>query len=182
MTLIPSLGSAAVQILQQSQIASPLVEENASADNDLVATANGVKSEEVEPTKDFWDINRVDPTQMKVKLFERLAEKFGFNLEDFDSFSEFGQAVRYQMEMMKTEDPKAAMLMFHEIEKDLGLDKLGISLEELVEAAIDPGGKEAEKLDAALGELAEELNTETDEEKVFGSLRVDGNGIYSLPG
>lgn len=37
-----------------------------------------------------------------------------------------------------------------EIENKLGLDKLGVSLDTVVNAMIDPGGDDGDKLDAAL--------------------------------
>lgn len=178
------VNSSFVQILQQSRIAPIPLDKNAPPENDLVAAANGVKAEEVEPTEDFWDINKVTPTQMKVKLFEKVGEAFGLDQDNFDSFSQYASAIVSRMEAMKEDDPVGAMILFHEIEKDLGLDELGLSLEEVVEAMIEPGGKADEKLDAALKALADEINGdfEEGEDEIIGSVRIDSNGLYRPTG
>ncbi|MBL4726695.1 MAG: hypothetical protein JKY83_08495 [Rhizobiaceae bacterium] len=180
MTFLPPVNSAAIQILQQSKITSQNIEKNTPADNKIVATANGVKSDEVEATKDYWDINHVNPTQMKVKLFEAVGEAFGIDKDNYDTSAKYASAIQSAMDQIKENDPAKAYIIFHEIEKDLGLNELGISLEKAVEAMLEPGGKADEELDAALQAQADEINGDFGEDEVFGSLTVDSNGVYSL--
>lgn len=181
MTFLPPVNSAAIHILQQSKTTSQQVDKNAPADNKIVATTNGVKSDEVEETTGYWDINTVTPTQMKIKLFETVGEAFGLDEDNFSDFAAYASAIQATMEKMKEDDPLAFMV-FHEIEKYLGLDELGLTLKSVVEAMIEPGGSADETLDAAMKEQADEINGDfgDGEDEVFGSLRVDSNGIYSL--
>lgn len=178
--LLP-VSSVAVQVLQQSKITPISIDKNEKTEDSLVAAANGTKSESVEETTNYWDINTVTPTQMKVKLFEAVGEALGLQEESFSDFSAYASAIQAKMEKMKEDDPLAFMV-FHDIEKDLGLDELGLTLESVVEAMIEPGGSDDEALDAALKAKADEINGDfgDDAEEVFGSLRVDSNGIYSL--
>ncbi|PCI05258.1 MAG: hypothetical protein COB78_01175 [Hyphomicrobiales bacterium] len=186
MPLLPPVNSIAVQVLQQSRIAPIAVDKNASSENNLISALNNVKTDEIDPTEDFWDINKVTPTQMKLHIFEKVGEKFGLDQDDFNSFSRYAAAIAFRMEKMKEEDPAGAMIFFHEIEKELGLDELGISLEEVVEAMMEPGGKADQKLDAALKAKADEINgellLEDGKDKIFGSLKIDSNGLYNVFG
>lgn len=182
MPLLPPVNSAAVQVLQQSRVAPIAVDRNAPPENELISAVNGVKTEEVKPTEDFWDITTVTPTQMKIKLFEAVGEAFGLSEEDFDSFDTFASAIEAAIDRIKEEDPTGAAVTLRQIASDLGLNELGISLGEVVEAMLDPSGSADDKLDAILKEKADEINgvLEDGEDQVFGSLRVDSNGIYSL--
>ncbi|PCI05257.1 MAG: hypothetical protein COB78_01170 [Hyphomicrobiales bacterium] len=183
MPLLPPINSAAVQVLQQSRIAPIAVDRNAPPENNLISAANGVKTDEVAETTDYWDIGKVTPTQMKVKLFEAVGEAFGLDEDNFSSFGAYASAIQAVMEQIKQDDPMA-FIIFDEIEKDLGLDELGISLEEAVQAMVEPGGTASAKLDAALKEQADEINGEMEEgeDEIIDSVRVDSNGIYSLHG
>lgn len=185
MPLLPPINSIAVQVLQQNKIAPITVDKNAPPENDLISAANGVKTDEVDPTEDFWDINKVNPTQMKLHIFEKVGEKFGLDQDDFDSFSRYAAAIASKMAKMKEANPASAIVFFHKIENELGLDELGISLEEVVEAMNEPGGKADKKLDAALKAKADEINGELLEDgkdKIFDSLKVDNNGLYNVFG
>lgn len=182
MPLLPPINSAAVQVLQQSRVAPIGIDRNKPTENGLVAAANGIKSEEVEATTDYWDINSVTPTQMKIKLFEKVGEAFGLDQDNFDSFGTYAAAIESMIDKIKKEDPAGAAVTLRQIENDLGLPELGISLDDVVKAMLDPSGREDDKLDEILKEKADEINGDfgDDEEEVFGSLRVDSNGIYSL--
>ncbi|TIT70995.1 MAG: hypothetical protein E5W56_22360, partial [Mesorhizobium sp.] len=57
----------------------------------------------------------------------------------------YGSAVKNAVEALKRQSPSAIA----EIERQLGLDQLGISLDTLVNAIVDPTGGDRDRLDAA---------------------------------
>ena len=59
------------------------------------------------------------------------------------------------------------------LEKNLGLDKLGITLDDLISAIDSPVGESAKKLDEALKELAG-----GEHKGAPGDLRPDAAGLY----
>jgi len=161
---------------------------------DLVAIANGIsrgsetggngRGSGVEPvkhpTQDMFSVMSVDINKMKINLMERLGKKLGLALEDFKTATDFGREVeRIIGEMKLTMEGRLAI---KRMEHELGLDKLGISLDEFVDAITDPKSSAAEKLDAALLREAgsEALDVvEHDEIEEQGWPRIDENGVYS---
>jgi hypothetical protein len=89
----------------------------------------------------MFSVNSVDPTEMKVKLIERLGEEFGIKQSDYKSMASYGTDIRRAIEEPKAKPGSAQAITA--IEKKLGLDKLGISLDDLVDATIDPNGTAA---------------------------------------
>lgn len=102
----------------------------------------------------MFGVNADDPTATKVKLIERVGKAFGIEQKDYTSLSAYGWAIRNAMEEIKRQAGSA--FAFAGIEKDLGLDKLGISLEAVVNAIIDPESDDGKALDAALHRQAGE--------------------------
>lgn len=150
MSSLSALGNVALLILQQRPISA-----TGSAGANLVASVNGVSSSTVSGSpfieaqgkiNDMFSVNNVDPTEMKTRLFERVGKEFGIEQKDYDSLSSYGAAVKNAVDALMRKSPFAAV----EIEKKLGLDKLGVTLENVVNAMVDPGGSDDERLDAAL--------------------------------
>jgi hypothetical protein len=147
----------ALQMLQQAQPQQRAA--NRPGGNDLLAASNGPRgavSGLGKPMTDaqarineaMFSVNTVNATAMKVKLIERVGKEFGIDHDDYDNERSYGAAIRNAMAELKNR-PDAAMAVTA-IEKNLGLDKLGISLETLVNAIFDPKGDDADRLDAAL--------------------------------
>ncbi len=80
-------------------------------------------------------------SQKRIELMRRVGDEFGLKLEDFETSSKFGAAVREKIGQIKLQPGGALALAA--IEKKVGLDKLGISLDDFVDAMMDPGGDEA---------------------------------------
>ncbi|WP_137933945.1 hypothetical protein [Mesorhizobium comanense] len=120
----------------------------------------------------MFSVNNVDATEMKVKLIERLGEQFGIKRSDYKSMTQYGADIKRAVDALKAKPDSA--LAIARIEKELGLDKLGVTLDDLVNAAVDPDGKGSEKLDAALKKQAGDANKGT-----AGPLHQDEIGIYS---
>jgi len=121
----------------------------------------------------MFSVNRVDPTAVKVRLIERLGEEFGIRQSDYSSMVAYGADIKRAVEALKAQPGSAQAIIA--IEKKLGLDKLGVSLDELVNATIDPTGHDGKKLDAALQKQAGQWDKG---EAIAGSFHLDDIGIY----
>lgn len=121
----------------------------------------------------------VDVNKMKVNLMERLGEKLGISYDDFEDASAFGRAIERAVNEIKLRGDGDIAIM--RIEHELGLDRLGVSLDEFVDAIIDPKSRAAEKLDAALlDEAGGDQYREDGDERVPGQPRMDEIGLYSF--
>jgi len=94
----------------------------------------------------MFSVNNTDSTQMKARLFERVGQAFGIKQDDYKSLFAYGSAIKKAVDDLKQKSPSAVT----QIEKKLGLDELGVSLDTLVNAVVDPQGSDGDKLDAAL--------------------------------
>ncbi|PCI05259.1 MAG: hypothetical protein COB78_01180 [Hyphomicrobiales bacterium] len=181
MSLVPPVNSSATYILQQSKINPMHLDKSASPNDNILAVANGIDAREeardVKTADDYWGVFQTDPTQMKAKLFMALGEAFGLDMKDFKSISSFGNAIRAKLEKMKT-TPEGRQTLLN-IEKKLGLAELGISLDTLIEAVINPEGAANDKLEAALEKQSTEEDELAEAVEILGSAKVDGNGLYS---
>lgn len=124
-------------------------------------------------TEALFSVNTTDPTAMKVRLMERLGEQFGLKMEDFASQSSYGLAIRSFVDKLKLEAPEKIKV----IEKELGLDELGISLDNLVDAIIDPTGHASDALDAA---LRKDLGVDQDPPVALKPFKQDEIGRYGF--
>lgn len=192
MAPIASVNSAALTILQQIKYtASPENKsdnKNVTTGVSMLAISNGVdeasSKADIKTADDYWGVLRVNSTEMKVKLIEKLALEFGIDKDDFESISAFGGAVHARSEELKRLPDGSGIKILDEIADKLGLDELGISLDTLIDAIKEPGGTADDILNAALKEKANELNAENEQSaeilRTIGAVRVDENGIYSL--
>jgi hypothetical protein len=145
----------------------------------LVATANGLGNASAvdvlakNSTDDLFSVTTVDVNQLKVNLIERVGKELGVKQEDYDTPAAFGFALKMAVMKLKAEPDGAELIA--KIERNLGLDKLGVSLNSVIKAIIDPDGRDAEELDAALraqaGEADPERAVELDEIGIYRPLR-----------
>jgi hypothetical protein len=92
---------------------------------------------------------------MKLDLIDRAGEALGVKKSDYASMDEFVAATKKAFSDLKSKpDGQQAIA---KIERDLGLDKLGISLDDLINSAGDPdkNDKVTQALKKQLGEDAE---------------------------
>ena len=159
----------------------------------LVAAANGVARAgisgadalsaraQAKVSEALFDAGTVNVNALKINLMERLGEELGLSMDEFETAASFGAAVRAAIGQIKMQDGGALRLA--EIERKLGLNKLGISLDTLVNAIMDPDGDDAAKLDAALrkdaGEAAKD-DGKPDARAALSALRHDDSGLYTL--
>ena len=186
MSSIFSANSTALLILQQSSLSSLPVGTKPVIDDPVLAAGNGDLAASrgretsviarAKITEALFSVNSLDPTKMKANLFERLGKAFGLVAENFESVSSFGRAVQHAVGQLKlTQEGRAALAA---IETRLELGKLGLSIDTLVEAMIDPGGDADEAVEAALLRDADE-----EQEKALAALRsftLDEAGLYTV--
>ncbi|MEO3998160.1 hypothetical protein [Mesorhizobium sp. CAU 1732] len=180
MTLIPVAGSAALQLLLQRSQFSPLtVAAGRNATAEVVAAANGavpasmagagLPNSRTEISDAIYSVNSVDANKLKVNLTERLGAEFGISADDFESASAFGTAIKHALDAMKQDDGWQRRVA--EIERNLGLDELGISLDSFINALINSDNDDAAKLDAA-------LRDKVDDDAQRARFTLDDIGIY----
>lgn len=190
MLSISTTVSAALVILQR---AAPLSagsgERRDPAAADLVAIANGAAGPGISAAgghsaqakgriaQALFDRSIPDVNEMKVRLMERLGEELGISMEDFDSVRSYGLAIRQAVEEIRREPGGGFFLA--ELEKKLGLDDLGISLDTLVDAMTDPTGEADRKLEAALKAQVGDIFDE-DDKAALAALAPDEIGLYGF--
>jgi len=180
MTSISSSPNSALLILQAQSSAA--TDKTTAAAPDLVATANGQPSKQTvgvstQPTQAeskisdaLFSVNNRSITQMKLDLIERTGEELGVKKDDYASTDDFVAAMKKVVTNIKAH--KGWEQVVAKIEKDLGLDKLGVSLEDVINSARDP--EQDDKVTEALkGHFRPEFLNRIDEVIVFHELARD---------
>lgn len=160
----------ALLILQRQ----PLVptEKAQDAGQNLVASANGQPANQTvgtsaQPTKSqskisesLFDVNNPSVTQMKLALIARTGQELGVDKDDYASMDDFVAAMKNVVTNIKGQ--KGWEQVVSKIERDLGLDKLGVSLDDVINSARDPekDDKVSEALKKQAG-LTEENDKDT---------------------
>ncbi|MDX8468864.1 hypothetical protein RFM26_24450 [Mesorhizobium sp. VK23B] len=180
MSPLSALNSAAFLILQPQRPTSTVT----SAGDGLVASINGASAgpgagsplsqAQARITESMFSVNHLDATQMKARLFECVGKEFGIDQDDYDSLFSYGSAIKTALDEMEQKSPSSIA----QIEKKLGLDELGISLETLVNAIVDPAGGDGDRLDAALEKKAEEHGKDEGTAVSHAPAQPDEIGLY----
>lgn len=189
MSVISGVNSAALLILQQTNSTNAIGDEKPKSDN-LVAVANGVSEKigmSAQPgqaqsriSEAMFSVNNVNVTKLKLELIERAGEELGLDKNDFDSQSAFAAEMRKSVIYM---DAIGADARIAEIEKELGLDKLGVSLLDVVSSARNPDldDKVTQALKEREGVKDEDEKDKAEEEgnsQSPSSLAPDEIGLY----
>jgi hypothetical protein len=175
MSVLPPANLAALQLLQQSNLSSFSA---AGRERDPVhAGIPAIAASPAQPQQPdpMFSANSIDVNQLKVHFMEQVGKGLGLDVDDFESASAFGQAIKE--EVLKITRSPGGEIVLRKIAEDTGLDKLGISLMDFADALIDPNGSAAERLDDALREYA---TAEAGDSLVDGPVRFDEIGIYSF--
>lgn len=189
-----SINSAAVLILQQSSPLFASSEPRKSPGDDLIAAANGAAPRggaggsqastqaRAKISEALFSASSVSITEMKINLMRRLGEEFGISLDDHASQLSFGTAIKDAVARTRLLEDGEQILA--KIEKNLGLDKLGITIDQMVNAIIDPEGADAGKLDAALRKQAGDDGKKDERDEATKALRTllqrDESGLYGF--
>ncbi|TGT70950.1 hypothetical protein EN802_21865 [bacterium M00.F.Ca.ET.159.01.1.1] len=116
-----------------------------------------------------FSVDSLNITATKVRLMQRAGKEFAVDQADYDSVSSYGSAIKNAVEALKRQSPSA----IPKIERQLGLDQLGVSLDALVNAIVRPQGGDNDRLDDALRQHAGGQGE-------AASGRPDDLGLYSL--
>ncbi|RWF26493.1 hypothetical protein [Mesorhizobium sp.] len=178
MSSLSALNNAALLVLQQQRPQSAVAEDSLVAGIDGVSSSDGSGSgsplmqAQARISGSMFSVNSLNITAMKVRLMERVGKEFGIDQGDYQSLFSYGTAVKKAVEALKQKS--AAEIIA--IEKKLGLDQLGVSLDTLVNAIIDPQGSDGDRLDAALSKQAGDHAK--GEGKAAGPIQPDEIGLY----
>ncbi|RKE86380.1 hypothetical protein [Rhizobium sp. AG855] len=185
MTTVTSSNSAALLILQQTRSAGAVEQDGAGADA-LVATANGLDGKigsAAQPTQaqskiseSFFSVNHVNINKLKIDLIERAGKALGVDASDYGSREEFSSAMQKALGKLKAEGGDMAV---KSLEKELGLDKLGVSIQDVIDSAKDPDAND--KLTKALEKQEGEEQGDDNRSEPL-SIVSDDNGTYRPAG
>lgn len=194
MSAVSTIPSSAVLILQQMTRPQSSNEAVGSTASSLVAAANGVadpnasrgagatQQARAKISEALFKPNAPSVTEMKLHLMKRLGEEFKIKLDDHATHASFGRAIQAEINKIKMQPNGAIMLAA--IEKKLGFDKLGFSLDTFVNAIIDPEGSDAKRVDAALkehlGKMDEDESGADDAVAALETLLHGDDGLYGL--
>ena len=105
---------------------------------------------QAEPAVAKFSLDSLNITATKVRLMQQAGKEFAVDQTDYESVSSYGSAIKNAVEALKRQSPSAAA----RIERQLGLDQLGVSLDALVNAIVRPQGGDNDRLDTALKQRA----------------------------
>ncbi len=83
----------------------------------------------------MFSVNHVSVNELKLDLIERTANALGIDKDDHASRDDFVKAMQKAFGKLKTEAGDLAVMA---LEKELGLDRLGVSLHDVIDSARDP--------------------------------------------
>ena len=152
------------QIFKAKETGSPLKAEEKS-------TYDKIRSKIAGAT--VFDNSRMSKTEFKAKILKEIASSLGIDLDkggaDLKRLAKF---IRGKLAYMKSQDPVGYEEFMEGITKRLGLDKLGLKAEDVVEAMADPSSQKAEEVDQMLdvyfgkdGEASSEVDSELNDIK-----------------
>jgi hypothetical protein len=117
----------------------------------------------------IYSVKHVTSAKLKIDLYQRVGKAFDLDIEKFADAGKMAQKIQAELAKMPPSQVFA-------LEKSLGLDELGVSLREVLDAMTDPTSDGGRKLDASLKGQAGE--TDADSAKLPGR-GLDEIGRYS---
>ncbi len=191
MTLVSNPNSTALLILQKTNFNRVTDQKISLSSSDLAAASIGAKSTigvTAQPSQAeskiagaLYSVNSVSVTEMKLDLIDKTGKALGVNQEDYASRDEFVDAMRRALGKLKIEEGLSAVVA---IEKDLGLDKLNLSIDDVIASAADPDSndKVTEALKKEAGIVADDREKDgedEDEDQASAVFQADEIGLYS---
>lgn len=151
-------ASLTENIINAQQSSSPLKAEEKSTYDKIRTKIAGAT---------VFDSSRTTKEELKAKILRELAKSVGVDIDKGGKdLKDLGRKIKLSLEALKAEDPAKYQEFIDELNKKLGLDKLGLSVEDFVEAIINPDSDKAKKLD-------EKLDAILSDDKTDGSTSLD---------
>ena len=184
MTSISSNSNAL--LILQSQLLAP-ADKTKDTGPDLLATAGGQPAKQTvgvstQPTQveskvsdALFSVNNRSVTQMKLDLIDRTGEALGVKKDDYASTDDFVAAMKKVVINIKAHEGWEQVIA--KIEKDLGLDELGVSLEDVINSARDP--EKDDSVTEALKKQAGIVDEEEEDADKALLLKQDEDGTYA---
>ncbi|AGB75144.1 MULTISPECIES: hypothetical protein [Rhizobium] len=188
MTSISNVSSAALAILQQLNKGTTISEQPPSAADSLIAVATGqVNNVTVskQPTQAqskvseaMFSMSKDSIAKQKLDLIERTGRALGVERSDYSSMDEFVAAMKKVYGEIKVQ--AGGMGALHALERQLGLDKLGLTIEDVIESAQD--GDSNDKVTKALERRAKKEKNEESGTGADQAIQIDAAAanLYGL--
>lgn len=150
----------------------------ADESKDIALTANsqiskaGSAGEAGEASQSLFSVNATNLTKAKLELIDRTADALGVKRDDYAENKDFVAAMRDALATLKRNRGEQAVL---DLEKQIGLDKLGLKITDVIDSASDP-----EREDKVTEALKLKLGILPSGETQRGLVAVDDIGIYRI--
>jgi hypothetical protein len=143
-------------------------EKSTGKERDVVTEAKISASEEAKRAKDkiataLFSANNADPNEVKIKLIDRLADKLGIDTDEARSNYTLGKALEDALKGLGSNGTS-------ELEKDLGLDEMGVSAATLLKAIQNPYGDDNQRLMDGINRKINGGKLDTEVERVVQRL------------
>ncbi|GAC1043034.1 hypothetical protein [Rhizobium sp. No.120] len=150
MTLISNAPSAALASLQQLNKVTTISKQLPSAADSLIAVATGQTNKVAvskQPTQAqskvseaMFSMSKDSIAKQKLDLIERTGRALGVERSDYSSMDEFVAAMKKVYGEIKVQP--GGMGALRALERQLGLDKLGLTIADVIESAQDGGSND----------------------------------------
>ena len=139
-----------------------------------------------------FDNSRMSKSEFKAKILKEIASSVGIDLDKGGTdLKGLANLVRDKLAYLKSQDPVGYEEFMDGITKRLGLDKMGLKAEDVVEAMADPSSQKAEEVDQKLdvyfgkdGEASSEVDSELNDIKEIlnrnGGTSTNGKAAEQL--
>ena len=183
-----SASSTALLLLQQASGVSnaPTATQATSASDTITSVASGqTKPGKVSVTKQpspgeskvaeqMFGVNNSNIVKQKLALIDQTGKALGVDQADYDTRDAFVDAMQKALGQLKLQGGDAAV---HGLEKQLGLDKLGVSLQDVIDSAKDPEAND--KLTKALKRQGGDYSDDNDGSTTPSLVaQTDDIGLY----
>ncbi|MES5098674.1 hypothetical protein ABUK73_10620 [Agrobacterium sp. BA1120] len=183
MTIISSQNSSALLILQKTNSPNGVEQEKPQPKDDLVGIASNSKTKigrpdtsaeaETKISSAIYSVHHVNVNKLKLDLIDRTGKALGVDQKDYDTRTDFVNAMQRALGKLRIEQGEAAVIA---LEKELGLDKLGVSIDDVINSASDPEGND--KVTKALKKEAGISDEEGLEDITASLFQPDELGLY----
>jgi hypothetical protein len=143
-------------------------EKKTGKERDVVTEVKISASEEAKRAKDkiasaLFSATNVDPNEVKIKLIDRLAEKLGIDTDEARSNYTLGKELEDALKGLGSNGTS-------DLEKDLGLDEMGVSAATLLKAIQNPYGDDNQRLMDGINRKINGGKLDTEVERVVQRL------------